>query len=325
MRSHILLLIFLVIGLWLLIAMARRGGADRERFPHDEISILHDGLTRSALVCCPSPQDQDQRLPLLLVFHGGGGNARGVARSSKMHILAREEGFILAYPNGTPRTPKGKKRTWNAGSNPPQGRAELDGVDDIGFIGKLLDELCQRYPVDTSRIYAAGMSKGGMFTYRLACEMSHRIAAIATVAATQTYADCRPAEPVSVLHIHGTNDQAVPFSGGRGIYTANGTSYPPVMNGLEKWARTNGCTLKESAPQRVAPDTTRHRFGTGPSGAEVVWCLVDNGGHAWPGAKITKRQRRASIYVSKDFSASREIWNFLERHSKPQLLEAAAK
>lgn len=317
MRNNLVMLILLFIGLWLIMALARKGGPDRGRFPHDEITINHDGLARSTLVYAPSTQNKEQRLPLVLVFHGGGGNALGVAKSSKVHLLAREKGFIVAYPNGTARTRNNKKRTWNAGTNPPQGYAEVNGVDDVGFTAKLLDELCRRYPVDTRRVYAAGMSKGGMFTYRLACEMSHRFAAIATVAGTMAFADCRPEGPISILHIHGTKDESVPFMGGRGQHTAKGVRHPPVMDGLKKWAGLNSCPLKESVPERVTSDTTRHRFGRGPNGVEVVWCLVDNGGHAWPGAKITKRQRRAMIYVSEKFSANNEIWEFFKRHPKP--------
>ena len=145
-------------------------------------TLMHDGIERSYVVRTPSGLAQHNGLvPLVLVLHGGGGNAGNAESMTGFTAKAEEEDFIVVYPEGTGRFRK-RHLTWNAGHC--CGIAMKRRVDDVGFIGALLVKLLADYPVDPKRVYATGMSNGGMMTHRLGIELSDRLAAIAPVVAT---------------------------------------------------------------------------------------------------------------------------------------------
>ena len=277
-------------------------------------SIDVAGEKRHYLIA-PPPAGSTEPLPLVLVFHGGGGSAKGIATTTLMHELGAANGFIVVYPFGT-----GKRNnmggTWNAGGRPPQGSAENNGIDDIAFIRALLAEVSRDYPVDPRRIYAAGLSKGGMIAYHLACRMSETFAAVAAVASTLTSADCDPAVPVSILHIHGTGDENVPIEGGKGDHSARDSNWPPVHDGLNLWRRVDGCQATQEETYR-GPDTICRQFTGCRGNTAVRYCEVDKGGHAWPGSIPKKRQKSNDIYVSQKFPATDVVWKFFVAHPKP--------
>ena len=130
---------------------------------------------------------------------------------SGLNQKADQEGFLAVYPNGTGRF---SSLTWNGGNC--CGSAMQQRVDDVAFIDAVLDDLANVVNVDTKRVYATGISNGAIMAYRLASELSERIAAIAPVAGPMGTATCSPRRAVSVLHFHGTDDQFAPFNGGRG-------------------------------------------------------------------------------------------------------------
>ncbi|MBL8250968.1 MAG: hypothetical protein JNK31_04810 [Candidatus Competibacter sp.] len=282
-------------------------------------TLLYGGRERSYLVYAPSSLQAKlpnrQPVPLVLVFHGGGGNAAGIARTTQFHRVADQQGFIAVYPNGT-GAQSGRRLSWNAGSSPPQGFAEKQNVDDVGFVKAILREIQRAYPIDARRIYATGFSKGGMLTYRLGCEMSDQLAAIAPVSGALTYSQCQPAHPVALLHIHGGNDQRVPLEGGRGPYSARMAHYPSVLQNLERWRQRNRCNAKP-AQARMNADTERYTYQDCKTGGEVSYYLVRDGGHAWPGSEPKARQQARGIRVSQQLKASEEIWKFFAAHAKP--------
>jgi polyhydroxybutyrate depolymerase len=308
--------LFLILGLLLLLVLlipTKRGRKLPSVPGLEERTLRHKRRRRSFLLYSPPELTAAQRAPLVLVFHGGGGNAQSMFRKTGMHRVARRFGFHVVYPDGTGL---GRRRlNWNAGSTPPQGYAEEHDVDDVGFIDTLLTALERDIGHDPDRVYATGISKGGMLAYRLACEMPERFAAIAPVAATLTCSGCAPRLPVAVLHIHGERDENVPLLGGKGRYTARENFFPPVWDGLKLWLRRNGCTegAEESQP---APDTTCKHYGGGASGAEVVLCVVRGGGHGWPGTQRGKRQISRDEYISPHFRASEYIYRFFQQHSR---------
>lgn len=280
------------------------------------VTLQSGGRARSYLIYVPSGYRAGQPIPLVLVFHGGGGNAMGIARTTNMHQLAEQYTFIVVYPNGT-ATQRSYRQSWNAGSSPPQGYAEEQNVDDVGFVKTILQQVKQSYAIDPNRVYATGLSKGAMLTYRLACELSDQFAAIAPVAGTLTYNSCRPTRSIAILHIHGSNDQNVPLEGGgRTPFSARNANYPSPLQGLNRWRQQNHCAASPTQTA-VTADTARFAYSGCNNNAEVIYYIVRNGGHGWPGSIPKPKQRERGIYISNQLNASAEIWNFFAKHPKP--------
>lgn len=176
------------------------------------MSLQHDGDARSYVVrVAPGLTQTRRRVPLVLILHGGGGNAEITERMTGFTTKAEKEGFIVVYPEGSSRF-KDKLLTWNAGHC--CGYALNNKVDDVGFISALIDKLVRDYPVDPKRIYATGISNGGMMSHRLGIELPHKLAAIASVVGALFGDEKMPAQPVSALMINGMLDQSVPYQGG---------------------------------------------------------------------------------------------------------------
>lgn len=269
-----------------------------------ESSIQSGGLERSFRVHVP-PGQVETGYPLVLVFHGGGGSGEQIElRSTRFSEIADEEGFVAVYPDGT-----GVLKTWNGGGC--CGAAVREDVDDVGFVRDLLDHLEDSLCIDSSKVFATGMSNGGILSHRLACELSGRIAAIAPVAGTDMTEMCTPSSPVSVLQIHGSEDGHVPYEGGEGCGLA-GVAFTSIPDTMQGWATRMGCQA-ESAADRVIGDGTC-RVWSGCEGAKVELCVIEGGGHSWPGGV----QRAGVIdcpsdgFQSTTFEASRVIWEFFE-------------
>jgi len=218
-----------------------------------------------------------------LAFHGAATNAAIMALSCGLSAKADEAGFIVVYPNGS-----GKGDillVWNAGGWHGPNADKLP--DDVKFVKELLNDLPKVVNVDTKRIYATGMSNGGMMCYRLAAELSDRIAAIASVSGTMAIERCKPLRPVPVMHFHGTNDKIVPFDG-PAQRTAKVLAFKSVEETIRIWAIIDGCPTKPKTtklPHKEDDGTTveRKAYGPGKGGAEVVLFVINGGGHTWPG------------------------------------------
>lgn len=172
-------------------------------------------------------------------------------------------------------------RTWNAGTC--CGYAQSTGIDDVGFIDALLDDLEGDLCIDRRRVHATGMSNGGGLSHRLACDLSWRIASVAPVAGTDNTTSCAPTRPVPVMHIHGSADQNAPFAGGVGCGPSgsDNTSVPETMG---RWQERDGCP-GDSRPRLVGGDGTCETQGRCHNEAEVVLCTIAGGGHTWPGGE----------------------------------------
>src|SRR5712691_11431037 len=162
-------------------------------------SLEVDMRTRTFLVHVPSSYDGKKPFPVVLAFHGGGSNAEQMVRFCGLNETADKHGFIVVYPNGTGRLEK--LLTWNGGNC--CGYAMRNRIDDVAFTKALLDDLAKVVKVDTKRVYATGMSNGAIMAYRLASELSDRIAAIAPVGGPMGKEKCAPKRPVPVIHFHG--------------------------------------------------------------------------------------------------------------------------
>ncbi|TWT46240.1 Esterase PHB depolymerase [Phycisphaerae bacterium RAS1] len=273
--------------------------------------VIHDGVVRQLRLFVPG-QTLDAppaSVPLLLILHGGGGDAALMARITQFDALAQREGFIAAYPQGI-------NGNWN------DGRPELDnGVDDVGFIAAVIDELAAEYPVDQLRVYATGLSNGGQMCFRLAFDLGERIAAVAPVAAllSAALAEREPPPSMPMLIIFGRDDPITPFEGG--TVGGDALSRGDVISADATrtfWIAANGAVAAptvEDLPDRDPLDGTRatravHTTGGGAASAEFQFITVDGGGHTWPGG-AQYLPVLAIGRTSRDFSASEEIWRFV--------------
>lgn len=257
---------------------------------------------RSFRVHLPPGYAPGRAAPLVLMLHGGGGSALQLqTQSSNMDEIADREGFITVYPEGT-----GALATWNAGLC--CGRAVEEGVDDVAFVNALLDHLEAELCVDRRRVYAMGMSNGALLSHRLACELSHRIAAIAPVAGTIGVTDCAPARPVAVMQIHGTSDGHVPWNGGVGCGLAR-VSFISVPDTMERWRVLNACGANQD--EVLVQGDGRCTAYVGCT-APVTLCAIEGGGHSWPGGvpKSGVVDCPADGPQSATFSASEAAWRF---------------
>ncbi len=274
-------------------------------------TVQVDGRGRSYLVHVPPQYVADSPTPVVLAFHGGGANARTMVAFSGLDQKADRSGFIVVYPEGTGRFER--MLTFNAGNC--CGQAAALQVDDVAFVRHVLDDLERIANVDRHRVFATGMSNGGMMAYRLAAEMSDRIAAIAPVSGPMGTKECRPGRPVSVMHFHGDADEFAPFAGGRGR-GPSGTDFHSVDHSVSAWVEANGCGKTPRTiqlPDRENDGTTvrQVRYESGREGAEVVLVVIEGGGHTWPG----NEPRMRSLGVStRDISANDMMWEFFQRH-----------
>lgn len=215
-------------------------------------------------------------VPLLLVFHGGGSSAAGMQRISGFEPFARSDGFAIAYLDAL-------FGNWAHGCDCTI--SDSLGVDDVAFATALIDSLSVAFPIDTRRIYAAGLSQGGLFVHRLACEIPGRFAAIGSVVAPMSEpmsARCAPTEPIAVLIAMGTLDPVIPSEGGgsgnRAVLGAQATA--------DRWVELNGCTTGPAV--RDEPDglndgttTRRELWSDCAGGVEVALYTIEGGVHQW--------------------------------------------
>jgi polyhydroxybutyrate depolymerase len=253
------------------------------------------------------------RVPLVLAFHGHGGTGEGMERLSGFDALADRDGFIVAYPSGV-------DRGWT------DDRFTAPGMpDDLAFTAALLDSLEARYPIDRSRVYAAGMSNGAIFAESLACKLGDRFAAVAAVAGALPVPDragCPASQPVSVVQINGTLDPVLPFAGGPiGTFGTRG-SVLSVPDTIAFWAAHDACA---SAPNvsllaiREPSDGTsvrREEHAGCRDGTSVLAYSVIGAGHVWPGG--TQYLPPSFIGRGTDqFDATSAIVSFFMEHSRP--------
>ena len=259
-------------------------------------SIVHDDLVRDYIVHIPSSYDNKVPIPLVLCFHGYGGTASGISYTN-FNDVSDTANFIVVYPQGTLLK---RKSHWNVGG------WTLDSkIDDVGFISSLLDSLSERYNINQSRIYSTGMSNGGYMSFLLACQLSDRIAAIASVTGSmtpQTYNLCNPQRPIPVLQIHGTNDQKVPYNGNRKWSLS-------INKVLEYWINHNNCDItpvEMSFPDiNNSNESNVHRLSwlNGDNSVITDHIIVNGAGHDWFG-----------VWGNMDINSTAEIWKFFSQY-----------
>ena len=258
-----------------------------------------DGTNRTYAVYLPASFQPDEPTPLLLALHGYTQNGATMMAFSGFNAIADTGNFVVVYPDGI-------GNSWNVG---------LSGgssADDVGFLLALVDTLHRQFNIDYRRVYSTGFSNGGFMSYKLACEVPDSFAAIAPVSGTMTdaaFSSCQPALAMPVMHIHGTSDFVVSYTGSFGNVSAEAA--------LDVWSDFNNCPAApviEELPDLVAEGSTVERYTWAPcnDGSEVVLLKVINGGHTWPGSVGVT----GIGITNRDIVASSEIWNFVKRFTR---------
>ena len=279
-----------------------------------------NGEKRSYIIHVPESYDETMPTPLVLVLHGGGGNAKNIENVSGFNEKADEEGFIVIYPDGTGRFQR-KLLTWNAGFC--CGYALENNIDDVFFIRSLIEHIQQEYSINESRIYVTGLSNGGIMTYRIGAELSDIIAAIAPVAsqiggqATEEESIWRipePEYPVSMIAFNGMQDKRVPYDGGPPIENGSHVySWMSVNESITFWVEQNQCL---SFPQRnisASKNIIIDTYSGGKNSSEVVLVTIVDGTHSWPGGQ---KGWDKGDEPTTEISATDMMWDFFSDHPK---------
>ena len=264
-------------------------------------SITHDGIQRDYIVYIPELYDGSSVVPLVLNFHGFGSNATQQMFYGDFRDIADTEGFLLVHPEGTRFF---GNQFWNVGF---PGLSST--IDDVGFTEALIDELATLYTIDLDRVYATGMSNGGFMSFLLACQLSEKIAAVASVTGSMTqdtFDDCNAQLPTPVLQIHGTEDDVV-------LYNENNLSLP-IPDVISYWVDHNNCETTPTTttlPDVDVSDGSTIEYSVyedGDNGITTEHMKVIGGGHTWPGSVIN------TAGTNQDIDASMEIWLFFSRY-----------
>jgi polyhydroxybutyrate depolymerase len=269
-----------------------------------------DGRERTYRVHRPSTIDRDDPTSLVVVLHGGFGTGAQARASLGWDAMADSGRFVVAYPDGV-------DRSWNAGTC--CGPAQRARVDDVKFLGAMIDSVVQAEGVNPDLVYATGISNGGMMAYRLACEVPGKVAAIGPVAATMTVGCDKVApQPTAVLHVHGLDDRNVPFAGGVGTKGVAKDARPSVPSVIERWRVIDRC------PGRLVPSTngpvTTATSGPCAEGTQVILVTIAGAGHQWPGSRPPSAGARRVLELdppSRALNATTTIWEFFSRVTEP--------
>ena len=273
-------------------------------------SIMHDGIARSYRLYVPSIYDGTEPVPIVFNLHGYTSNANQQEFYGDFRPISDTANFILVHPDGTEDATG--TTFWNAFGSP------TETVDDVGFISALIDTLAANYNVDLNRIYSTGMSNGGFMSYHLACTLSERITAIASVTGAMidpAFLSCDPVHPTPAMQIHGTADPTVPYNGSTGVLGA--------FESAEYWVAFNNCNptpVETAVPDVDMTDmcTADHFvYSGGDAGSSVEFYRVNGGAHTWPG---TNPFFSTLGVTNQDFSASVEIWRFFSQYRLNELV-----
>ena len=259
-------------------------------------SIMHDNIQRSYIMYVPSSYNPSNPVPLVFCFHGYGSNSTTNFNYTNFRSISDTAGFIVVHPQGT--LLQGVPH-WNVG-----GWTLASTTDDVGFTDALIDSISSNYSINADRIYSTGMSNGGYMSFLLACQLSNRFAAVASVTGSmtpQTYNNCNPQHPTPILQIHGTVDGTVPYGG-------NPTWTKSIDDVLQYWSNFNNCNPNPSITALPDLNTTDgstveyYIYDNGDNGSTTEHFKVNGGDHDWPG-----------VFGNMDINASIEVWKFFSK------------
>jgi len=231
-------------------------------------TITIEGMQpRTYYLNVPASYQPSQSVPLLLAFHSRSTDGKEILRTSLFANWAAEMNFIVAAINGA--VYEGAS-SWNAGNCCTN--ATKYEENDLLLASTVIDFVKSKYAVDQSRVWASGHSNGGMMAYRLACDLSDKITAIAVVTGAQTDPTCNPVNPVSMIHLHGNLDPTVPFSGGGKFETPN------IYSSIGEFSKVNGCNI--SPNEYLSPVKEKFQWIC-ENGYEALLVNFQEESHGW--------------------------------------------
>ncbi len=276
-------------------------------------TIIVDEMEREYILHLPNNYGSENH-PLVMVFHGGGGNAEQMKNHTKFNKLSDKENFIVVYPNAV-------DKNWSdgrIGEKLPMQR------DDVKFVSNLIDTLTLKYKIDSNRIFSTGISNGGFFSIYLAYKLSNKILAIAPVTANiavNLAEEFKPEYPISILLINGTKDPLVKYEGGAVGFGEEGFGRGESVSTdrtIQIWTKNNECgqsPLIEDIENKNWTDkckATKYIYNNCKDNTEVILVKIEGGGHTWPGASQYLPKIIVGV-VCKDFNATEMIWEFFKQ------------
>jgi polyhydroxybutyrate depolymerase len=246
----------------------------------------------------PSSYTGQKPVPLVLAFHPVGGDGKEMEKITGFNSIADQEGFIVVYPDAI-------AKHWDSRRS-----SAPDMTNDVGFISALIEELSQRYQIDSQRIYVTGFSNGATFAHRLGCELSNQISAIAAVASAMPAnlaRTCNPTKPLSVLLINGTKDEAFPYTGtGKGLLSLSDT--------IKFWTDHNRCSTPGSKRTSASsPHVRVDTYGSCANQTSVILYTIEGGGHSWGDDSISDSGQ--GVKPGQELNESTLIWKFFSQQA----------
>lgn len=280
-----------------------------------EFTLTAGGAKHSVSVYLPSSYDPDVSLPVVLDFHGLGASATEQVLLSNYLVLAEIDRIIVVNPTGVPN-PGDSRNAWELA------QFDVPGRDDVVFVDALIDEVLENYCADPSRVYAIGMSNGGLFTSRLVCELGDRIAAAASVAGVTHPDGCEPSRAVPFIAFHGTADEVVPYDGTVSGSSLEGDAVPAGSDFFEQvmpdefaeFAADMGCD-PEAPTTGLGDDVVVHDYEGCDDGADLVFYEIVDGGHTWPGSPIGLLLEGVLGHTTSTISATLVSWEFFQQYT----------
>lgn len=260
----------------LLIAALVVGGFSGAPAAADPPGVLaFGGLQRSYVLHVPPGPPSG----LVINLHGAGMNGGQQAALTGYDAVADQFGFVVAYPDGI-------DTTWADGRG--ASLPDRQGVDDVGFLSALIEQLSRTYQIPPGRVFVTGMSAGAFMANRLVCERADLVSAMAPVAGTMGAAlPCAPSRPVSVMAVHGTADPVVPFNGGTMMGRGGASDIVSAPALAERWREINRCP-GPLVNDPAATGEIQESSATGcAGGTEVLLVSINGGGHTWPAGRFS--------------------------------------
>jgi polyhydroxybutyrate depolymerase len=289
----------------------------------DERTLNVDDVVRRYLLTVPSAHDGRTPLPVVFDFHGLMEGAEIHAAMTAYSALAETEGFVVVYPHGTQDPVR-----WNTSPEAPN--------PDVVYFDAVLEQVASELCIDESRVYATGLSNGAMFTSVLICQRADVLAAAAPVAGILDIENCGQSRAVPIVSFHGTADPILLFNGGvdisaipglgaddtsevpdavdpatdRAPVDLDGPGYPATV---AAFAARNGCD-DTYTDDELSAEVIRRVYDC-PTGADVEFYIVLDGGHTWPSSEFSRSIEAIVGHTTFDIDATRDAWEFMRRFS----------